>query len=381
MAGSEGNPIRILQVVGKMDRGGAETLIMHVYRHIDRAQVQFDFFVHTDQPGHFDSEITALGGRVFAGPEPAQVGFRAYRRALTGTLRDSGPFAGVHSHVYDFSGYVLRVAEQAEVPLRMAHGHTAGDGRQESWLRSAYSWHMRRLIRRHATHMFGCSRVAAESLFGLRCWKDPRVRVIPNAIDLTPYAALPDDREALRERAALSVDTPLLGHVGRFSPVKNHLFLIKVFSALLQQVPRAHLALIGDGPLRPKVEALVETARIGDHVHFLGVRPDIPQILGALDLFLFPSLYEGLGIVLVEAQAAGVPCVVSNGLPTEVDMHLGLVKPVDLQAHPERWVQEILEALKTERPAWSDRYRALVAAGYDIRSVAGMLQGIYVGEH
>lgn len=378
---SEGNPIRILQVVRKMDRGGIQTLIMHVYRHIDRDRVQFDFFVHTDQRGHFDSEIRALGGRVLAGPVLTKVGFRAYRRALTRTLRDSGPFAGVHSHLYRFSGYVLRVAEQAEVPLRVAHGHTAGDGRQESWLRSAFSWLLRRLICRHATHMFGCSRVAAESLFGPGCWQDPRVRVIPNAIDLTPYAALPEDRGALRERAALSVGTPLLGHVGNFSPAKNHCFLIKVFSALLRQVPTAHLVLTGDGPLRTEVEALVGAAGIGEHVHFLGVRPDIPQLVGTLDLFLFPSLYEGLGIALIEAQAAGVPCVVSNRIPTEVDMHLGLLKFVDLQAHPELWVQEILETLKIERPAWLDRYRALAAAGYDIRAVSRLLQGIYVGEH
>jgi glycosyltransferase involved in cell wall biosynthesis len=381
MAVSEGNPIRILQVVRKMDRGGIQTLIMHVYRNIDRDRVQFDFFVHTDQPGHFDSEILALGGRILAGPALRKVGFRAYRRALTRTLRDSGPFGGVHSHLYRFSGYVLRVAEGAEVPLRVAHGHATRDGRQESWLRSAFSWLLRRLIRRHATHMFGCSRVAAESLFGPRCWQDPRVRVIPNAIDLTPYAALPEDREALRERAALFVGTPLLGHVGNFNPVKNHFFLIKVFSALLRQVPTAHLVLTGDGPLRPEVEALVQAAGIGGHVHFLGVRPDIPQILGTLDLFLFPSLYEGLGVALVEAQAAGVPCVVSDGVPTEADMHLGLVKFVDLQMHPEQWVQEILEALETDRPTWSDRYRAMVAAGYDIRPVSRLLQGIYAGEH
>jgi len=368
---------KILHFVGQMNRGGAETLIMNIYRHIDRSKVQFDFAVHTDQPGHFDQEIMALGGRILPLPQPSAIGFHTYGRALTNTLREYGPFAGVHSHVHHFSGYIMHVAKKEGVLIRVAHSHSTQDGQRDSWLRTAYRWYMRRLIFQHATHMFGCSHTACEALFGLNYWRDPRVRVLPNAIDLAPYKTLPSEKRTLRQSLSLPADDFLIGHVGRFSLVKNHRFLIEIFAALLKELPTAHLVLVGDGPLRSDIESLIQTKGIKDSVHLLGIRSDIPQIVGALDMFVFPSLYEGIPVALVEAQAAGVPCVVADTVSNEADIKVGLVHFVNLQARVDLWVQKILEELRTNRPDWMDRQRALQATGYDIRHISLWLQETY----
>lgn len=370
--------VRVLHVVGGMNLGGAETLVMNMYRHVDRSQVQFDIAVQSDQPGHFDAEVVALGGRILPHPPPDVVGFRAYGQALAKTLKEYGPFTGVHSHVHHFSGYVLGVAGRTRVPLRLAHSHTTQDGKGNSWPRRAYRWYMRRLIQQHATHMFGCSRSACETLFGPNCWQDSRVEVVANAIDLASYGeTLPGERDTLRQKLSLPVDSFVVGHIGRFSPVKNHRFLIEVFAALLPKLPDARLVLIGDGPLQSEIENWLQVKGISDRAHLLGTRSDVPQILKALDLILFPSLYEGLGIVLIEAQAAGVPCVVAATVPTDVDINIGLVQFVSLQATLDVWVQEVLSTLKGRRPTWMERHRALEAAGYDIRRVAPRLQEIY----
>jgi glycosyltransferase involved in cell wall biosynthesis len=285
----------------------------------------------------------------------------------------------VHSHVHHFSGVVLHAADRAGALVRLAHSHTTSDGRASQPGRSAYRWLMRRLIRRHATGLIGCSRAACEALFGPACWRDPRVAVLPNAIDLDRYSRLDESRCALREQLGLPADATLIAHVGSFSPVKNHRMLIETFAALVKQLPAAHLMLAGDGPLRPAIEAHIRACGVEPFVYMLGVRDDVPRLLAASDLFLFPSLYEGLGIAVIEAQAAGIPCVVADTVPAEADMRLGLMRFVSVQAEPDRWVDQALAALDTRRPVWIERQRALQTAGYDIRVITRRLEQLYVG--
>ena len=371
-------PIRVLHIFGRMNRGGAETFIMHVYRHIDRQKVQFDFAVHSPLPGHYDDEIRQLGGRIFILPRPRLRGIVTYEQALKRILQIEGPFAVVHSHVHFFSGIPLAVAAQAGIPCRIAHSHNTHDGRGNSLFRQFYRWYMRRLIDRHTTHMLGCSCPACEALYGSGCWQDQRVRVVHYGIDLTPFESLPPDRRALRRKFGFPEDAPLIGHVGRFDVQKNHRFLIEVFEALLSPLPAARLILVGDGPLKPEIEELVAAKGIQDRVLFMGVRPDVPEILGCLDAFLFPSLWEGLGIVLIEAQAAGVPCVVSNVISEEANLGIGLLHPVSLNASLDQWVEQVLRALRSNRPDWEVRKNALQRNGYDVREAVAWLEECYV---
>lgn len=372
-------PIRVLHIFGRMNRGGAETFIMHVYRHIDRSKIQFDFAVHSDQPGHYDGEIRGLGGRIFVLPRPRLAVLPAYKRALARVLREKGPFAAVHSHVHFYSGIPLAIATSAGIPLRIAHSHThnTSDGKKSALSRRLYRWCMRRQIFCYATHMLGCSRPASEALYGPKCWQDERVQVVHNGIDHTPFESLPIAQNTLRRKCGLPEDGHIIGHVGRFDVPKNHTFLIEIFESLLGRLPTARLVLVGDGPLRTEIEKRVKSKGLEDRVLFLGVRADVPEIMGCLDVFLFPSLYEGLGIVLIEAQAAGIPCVVSDVISDEADLGIGLLHPVSLNAGPNIWVDYVLQALRGNTPEWKLREEALKRNGYDVQEVAVYLVRIY----
>jgi glycosyltransferase involved in cell wall biosynthesis len=370
--------VRVLHIFGRMNRGGAETFIMNVYRHIDRTKIQFDFAVHSDQPGHYDEEIRSLGGRIFILPRPRLTALPVYKRALAQVLREEGPFATVHSHVHFYSGVPLAVAASAGIPVRIAHSHSTSDGKRSALSRRLYRWYMRSQIWRYATHMLGCSRPACEALYGPRCWQDSRVRVVHYGIDPTPFELLPKDRNLLRDRIGLPRDCLLIGHVGRFEVPKNHRFLVEIFGSLAARLPTARLVLVGDGPLRPQIEQLVSAKGLEKHVLFLGVRADVPEIMGCLDVFLFPSQYEGLGIVLIEAQMAGVPCVVSNVIPDEADLELGLIDRVNLESPLELWVESIMTSLHVSRPDWNARTRALREKGYNIQASCTHLERIYL---
>jgi len=371
--------VRVLHIFGRMNRGGAETFIMNVYRHIDRTKIQFDFAVHSDQPGHYDEEIRSLGGRIFILPRPRLTTLPVYKRALTQVLREEGPFATVHSHVHFYSGVPLAVAASAGIPVRIAHSHSTSDGKRSTLSRRLYRWYMRSQIWRYATHMLGCSRPACEALYGPRCWQDSRVRVVHDGIDPAPFELLPKDRNLLRDRIGLPRYCLLIGHVGRFDVPKNHRFLVEIFGSLAARLPTARLVLVGDGPIRPQIEQLVRAKGLENHVFFLGVRADVPEIMGCLDVFLFPSQYEGLGIVLIEAQMAGVPCVVSNVIPDEADLGIGLLYPVSLEAGSEIWVDHVIRALQNDRPDWNFRKEALKRNGYDVKETVKSLIDIYRG--
>lgn len=367
---------RILHVVRGMELAGAETFIMNAYRKIEREHVQFDFAVCREGSCHYDAEITSMGGRILLHPAPED-GLLPYRASLRRTFRESGPFHGVHSHVHYFSGIVLQIARDAGVPVRVAHSHTMNDGRGHSLVRRGYRLLMRRMIRRHATRMLCTSRAAGEALYGPNCWSDPRVRIVPNAIDLCRFETAGKDRAETRAGLGLPASAFVVGHAGRFQKEKNHRFLIQVFAALRQRRPDAWMALAGDGPLRSEVETMARVLGLADRVLFLGWRTDIPQVLGAMDVFLLPSCYEGLGMAAVEAQAAGTPCVVSDRVPPEGDIGLGLVQPLSLEAGAGKWAEAALGWRGISRPDWRRRESEFRRCGYDLPALVRTLEIVY----
>ncbi|MDQ2946719.1 MAG: glycosyltransferase [Acidobacteriota bacterium] len=374
---AELEPARVLHVLGSMNRGGAETLVYNLYNNIDRTRLQFDFAVHTSQPSHYDKELTCRGARIFALPEPQVAGLTSYHRALSRTLHQYGPFGGVHSHVRYFSGFVLRTAHACGVPIRVAHGHSFHDERPPGLKRSAYLWVAKRLVQRHATHLLGCSRSVCERLYGPKCWGDARVAIAANAIDLAQYSD-PQNTVSLRSELGLGNEF-LVGHIGSFRDAKNHKFLIEFFAELVRQSPEAHLVLAGNGILQAAIREQFARSGMSANVHFLGVRGDVPQILSSLDVFVFPSLHEGLPTVLIEAQAAGIPCVISDTVTTEVDMHLGLSTFLSLRAPTADWVDAAFLAHRAIRLNFEQRKAALVRAGYEIGHAAKTLTGLYLG--
>lgn len=372
-------PPRILHIIHRMRPGGIQTLMMNIYRQVDRTQVQFDFAVRSTQPEYYDAEVVALNGRIlhlpWSGVRPWSIS--AYTRALETTIHQFGPFAAMHSHAGLFSGHTLTIAQKTSIPLRLAHSHSISTDTKPSLTRYLWGQVNRRAILSNATHLLACSQAAGEWLYGVNWQTDPRAQIFKNSINLSPYEKLPDDKYLLRQKLHFPTDALLLGHVGRFDQVKNHKFLIELFLNTLNKFPASQLILVGEGPLRPQIENMVQEKGISDKVHFLGIRSDVPQILGALDLFILPSHYEGLGNVLIEAQAAGTPCLISDTVPDEVDLNIGLVQFESLRNPVAQWLERLTVLRDKPVPTWAKRKQALQKKGYDLQDAVKQLMTIY----
>lgn len=370
--------IRILHVVGAMDAAGLETLIMNIYRNIDREKFQFDFAVQTNEESFYDKEIVELGGRIISHPKP-KGNLKRYKKSLEKTLTEFGPYDAVHSHLLFFTGVVLSVAKKQNIPVRIAHSHNTSDSRSSSLLRFLYRQIMRRKILLNATHYLGCSKEACEYVFGKNAWNAGLATHFPNAIDSSKFKELKRDRNYLIKELNIPEDTKIIGHVGRFTKQKNHTFILNIFSEYIKTNPDTHLILVGDGNDRGTINKLIKERNIENKVHCLGVRKDVENIFSSLDVFLFPSLYEGLGIVLVEAQAARVPCVISDVIPIEADLNIGLVQRLNLSSEVSKWMECIENSMNLDECDWAVVEKALNDLGYDITANVNNLSRIYRG--
>jgi glycosyltransferase EpsF len=366
----------VLHVVDRMDCGGVETLVMRVYRQLDRSGLQFDFAV-AQQGCDYDAEVLAGGGRLHALPRPILGNLVQYSVALATILRRHGPFAAVHSHVHYCSGAVLLAARMAGVPVRIAHSHTTNDGRGSGPPRRAYRGLMRRWILAHATHLLACSGAAGRELYGDQIRADSRFQVVANGLEPADYEDRQSEQDSVRKELGLPRGVRLVGHVGRLAPPKNHRFLLEIFAALAEKLPDVHFLLVGEGPLRSEIESQISRMALRQRVSMLGVRNDIPRIMRSLEVFVFPSLFEGLPTVVVEAQAAGVPCVVSDSVSPEADLGLGLTSYLSLGASRETWVETVVRAMDLSHPPWTLRQEAIENNGYAIGHTTALLQRIY----
>ncbi len=346
--------MRILHVLGKLDRGGAETWLMQVLRHIDRRRWQMDFLVHTAEPGAYDAEARALGARVIPCLEPRAP--LRYGRNFCRVLRQFGPYDVVHSHVHYHSGVVLALSSAVGVPIRVACAHTASRFRSErpSLGRKAYARAMRRAIANHATAGLAVSESAAECLYGREWQKTGRWSVSHLGTDLARFEC-PTVSAVLRRHLGIPDESLIVGHVGRFEAPKNHEFLLKIAGHFVRLEQRAHFLLVGDGSLRTAIERKIREAGLEDRFHLLGSRGDVPQLMcGAMDLFVFPSRYEGLPITLLEAQAAGLPCLVSDRVTRECDTITELIAHASLEAGAELWAHRLYAMAGQRRLAPAD---------------------------
>ncbi len=360
-------PIRVLQVVTHMERGGLESTLMNYYRHIDRERVQFDFLVHRQERAAFDDEIESLGGKLYRLPRlvPWSEGYLA---ALNHFFDEHPEYKIVHVHQDCLSSVILRAAAQHNIPVRIAHSHNAN---QDKNLKYPIKLWYKRSIPKYTTNLFACGKDAGDWMFG-----GAPYQIINNAIDATAYSFNPKKHIEMRHQLGLA-DKLIIGHVGRFNPQKNHPFLLDIFAALLKKEPNAVLLLVGGGEDMAKIQAKAHALGIAEHVRFLGVRSDVADLMQAMDVFVFPSLYEGLGIVLIEAQAAGLPCVVSNTIPREAYL-TDLVTAERLSSSTETWADNILAKRNFPR---TDRRAEIAAHGFDITTEAVKLQEFYINAY
>jgi glycosyltransferase EpsF len=369
--------IRVLHVIEKMDRGGAETLIMNLYRNINRSQYQFDFLVH-DPSGHYIDEIKEMGGVVYTLPKPSSIGIRQYKKILKKLLESNGPFDAIHSHIHHFSGVIVQIAKRANIPVRISHSHTSMDLKVANPLRNIYKELMKSLIKHNSTLLFYCSQSAGKSLFGSKFNSDNRSIFIPNSVQLDHFKPVwQKDKNEIRSQLGIPINKKIVGHVGNFTHPKNHTFLVEIFHDLFKKNSDLHLVLVGGGLLIPDIEKKVLDLGIGDSVTFYGLTNDVPLVLRSFDVMLFPSLFEGLPTVIVEAQAAGIPIVLSSTITPEVDMDLGLLEYRDLKMDLKGWSNTILDLMNKEVPDYQIISKKILSKGFDTPQVAKLCERLY----
>ncbi len=370
-------PRKVLHAVGQMNCGGIETWLMHLLRTTDRKNIAMDFLVHTLEPGFYDEELRDLGAKlVFAGSQftPATL-----TRNFGRTLAKNGPYHTFHSHVGHFSGYLMSLSRFHGIKTRIAHSHNDWKraDHKASMPRRAYLTAMNSQIRINATHGIAPSKKAASSLFGPNWQRDPRFHVMHYGLDFTPFSTR-INRNDIRTSFGFTPENHVFAHVGSFSSQKNHTFLLDLMQQITRHSPECRLLLLGDGPLRPQIQEKINALNLSKSVVLAGVRSDIPQILRAMDAFIFPSHFEGLGIALVEAQAAGLPCIISNSIPNEAVIIPELIDSLDLtQNNLQQWTNACISALHRPKIAQKLALRAVQASDFNIVRSSQLLQSLY----
>lgn len=337
--------IRILHVVANMGLGGTETYLMNIYRNIDRQKVQFDFLTYYEdgESGYYDDEIIQMGGKIHNIPSVTKAGFLKFINNTRQVIRN-GNYTIIHAHTTHNIGLAMFAAKQEGVNIRIAHVHNTKVGGNATIVEKMYRKMMKHWINRYANKFCACSAKAAEHLF-TRKNIEKNYTYLPNSVDLNPFVIKSiEDDGSLKEVLKIPKNSKIVGHIGRYGKAKNHEFIITMFNNLLQKRKDVYLVLVGDGATRSKIEEKIKKMGIVDHVKVLGLRKDIADLMNIMDVFILPSLYEGFGIVLLEAQASGLPCIVSENVQAEPDMKLGLMHWVDLQ-DTEKWVSTIEENL------------------------------------
>lgn len=358
-------PIRVAHLMTYMNYGGVEAVIMNYYRHIDRTMIQFDFFVFEGSELPQRDEIESLGGRIYILPEVKHLG--QYENTLTRILKKNH-YRIVHANMNTLSVFGLRAAKKAGVPVRICHSHsTAGAGETK---KNILKYILRPFSRIYPTELFACSEYAGHWLYG----KKTDFYVMHNAIDLEHFRYNEVIRHRIREE--LGIDNKLvIGHIGRFTPPKNDFFILEIFNEIHMMNPESVMMFIGEGQLEGEVRQRVNELNLTDSVLFLGTKNDCAPYYQAMDAFLLPSLYEGLPVVGVEAQAAGLTCFFSDKVTTEVKV-LDTTEMISLDINAKFWAKKIL--INTRQYKREDTVKKMKKGGYSIYEESDTLREKYL---
>lgn len=340
-------------------------MLMNYYRQMSKNGIQFDFLVHRQEEGHYDKEIQALGGRIYRMPNIRPGNYRRYFKLLDRFFEEHLEYQVVHSHMNENSSFVLRAAKKAGVPCRIVHSHLS-DLKLD--MKFPFRLYARAAMKDNPSDYFACSVKAGEWLYG-RTRRD--VTVLQNAVDAEEFVFDPAVRDRIR-RELQADDKLVIGHIGRFNEQKNHAYLLQVFEAVKRKKKDALLVLAGEGDLRQSIEQEAERMGLTNSIRFLGVREDIAALLQGMDLFVFPSLFEGLPVVLIEAQAAGIRCIVSDRITRESDI-TGRLTFLPLESSPEEWSETILSSSIEH----ADTRQQLRISGYDTAATSEWLRNYY----
>lgn len=362
-------PVRVLNLFTIMNRGGAETMVMNYYRKINREKVQFDFLVHREEEGAYEKEIRELGGRIYRMPPMYPQNFSMYKKEIRKFFEEHKEYKIIHSHMSELGYFALREAARQGIPVRICHAHNAPHGFE--WKMIVRNYFKKKMMP-YLTHMFMCGKESGDWLFGKQ--NEEKFIQLNNAIDAEKFRYDSEKEKEIRKELNLE-NKFVVGHVGRFFKQKNHTFLIDIFKEIHKNKDNAVLLLVGNGELKEEIEKQVKTQGLEDYVKFLGVRSDVDKIMECFDVFLFPSLFEGLPVTMVEAQAAGNLCIISDAIPRECCITKN-VRIYSLERDAKSWSDFVISESQNYKK--KDIYEEIVKAGFDIKQNAKWLEEFYI---
>lgn len=359
--------IRILQCVSNMDRAGIETMLMNYYRNINREEIQFDFLVNKSKKGDYDDEIKSLGGKIYVTPGLNPLKFFKYQKFMKQFFKEHPEYKVIHCHNEAMGFYALKAATDCKIPVRIAHSHNTD-------IKKDYKYLIKQFCKLHILKVsnlqYACSKAAGKYLFK----KD--VPVLHNAIDVNKFKYNKEVRKQIRSQYNLK-NKFVVGHIGRFEPQKNHMFLLEIFKEISTKIPNSVLLLIGTGVLEEEIKSKIRELKLEKKVILTGSIPNVNEFYQAMDVFLLPSLYEGLPVVGIEAQAAGLKCFMSSTITDEVCITNNVVFH-DINKSPKSWANIIIKNAKYER---EDMSQQVIDSGYDISSETLKLMELYTKLH
>lgn len=360
-------PIRILHILQRMEAGGTQALLMNIYRNIDRNKVQFDFLVEYPDKQFYDDEILSLGGKIYYTNVRNDYNIFKFQNNLREILKNNPEYKILHVHAFTIGYFCLKTAKKCGIPVRIAHSHNNETVRDKKYLLKRF---MQKVYTIYATDLFACSEEAGKYLFGNKEFK-----VLNNAIDAKKFVFNQENRNKIRKELNVA-DNFVIGHVGRFHTQKNHMFLLDIFNEVKKKKNNAKLLLVGTGPLENEIKSKVKALGITDDVIFLNNRGDMNLIYQAMDVFVFPSLFEGLGIVSIEAQASGTPIVCSDKLPPETNI-TPIYRKHSLDESSEIWARDVIDIVNMKE-CKTNLMDNIVKAGFDLSSTVDKLQEYYI---
>lgn len=355
---------KVLCIVGGMNAGGAETFLMKVYRMLDTTKYQMDFAVGDAEKGYYDDEILERGGKIHH-VTPKSRGLIKNFNSIRSIVKENRYEYVLRTSQHSLSALELLAAWLGGARVRTfrsSNSNTTSGSKKQLLLHNLCSF----MPKWFANVRIAPSTEAAEFMFGKECIKKGSANIIHNGVDLSVWRYDKSNRADVRQELGIPETAVLIGHVGRFSQQKNHKFLLEIFKAIRANNENAYLVLVGKGELEENIRTQVEELGIGKYVVFTGVRSDVPRLLSAMDVFVFPSLYEGMPNTVIEAQATGLPCVIADTITREANI-TGLVQYLPLDMHPESWAKTALDSVVDDR---ADTSRDFMEQGYDVVSAA-----------
>ena len=380
--------IVVLQVLSCLELGGAESRVMDLCRNMKDSGIQYDFLLHDAGPDHYEEEAVRLGCRIYRVPRFRFLNYFSYCRALQNFFKEHSEIDIVQGHMTSTAAIYLPIAKKCGVKATIAHARSAG---VDPGIKGRLTKRLRKHLDQKTDYMWACSTEAAKAVYGETHVNAGEVRIIPNAVEIEKYVPTETLQEAGRKiRQEYHIeDQFVIGHVGRFHYAKNHEFLLRVFAEILKKQKNAALLLIGEGALMEDVRQQAKELDLSDHVVFAGRQNEVEKYYQAMDMLIFPSRYEGLPGTIVEAQAAGLPCVVSDTVTKDVAV-TELVDYESLNRSPEEWAvialghyEEIRSRkrkkfdIQDQRYVWQQPEGILKANGFDVKEQASQLRKLY----